>query len=135
MKYYLEKGQCHANCDKFIGTYESVVEEEGICKDCGAHCDYCKDNTQCKVCRKVKEVQYFEKEGECTADCGDLYYHHIDQKEHKAICIRCPDVNMLSCRQNPKEPKEIVGLECRNKFLLIEGKCVKTCPDGWTQGK
>lgn len=97
-------------------TYPSL---NNICETCKNDCSSCTSKFDCKKCKGNKVLQGYDCKDEC-----DLGYTSLMKTSY--ICKYCTESNCLKCSAN-----ENYCNECKKPMVLIEGKCVTSCPDGF----
>ena len=98
------------------------VDIEGYCQMCSEHCSECSpsDPSICITC--IDGFDLWDTDNTCIKPCPP-HYTSIAGK-----CVKCVDDNCIQCTSNI-EQCEPGG--CVKPMLVLNGKCVERCPDGY----
>ena len=103
-----------------FGLYANSTSRQ--CERCFDGCADCwGDYIRCTACNSSS---YLSNDGRCVPKCPTGEYGHI----HERKCIRC-DVMCATCRDGSSGEK---CLSCDVYSALHAGRCLSTCPDGYS---
>jgi hypothetical protein len=105
---------CVSNCgNNFYDTGRTCI----ACSD--LNCIKCAPQNKCKTCNKSTFL--FKQTGQCKDTCPDGFYANSQTN----TCKHCSE-GCQKCTSNGK------CFTCKKGFYLLEGKCMRTCPVGFT---
>ncbi|XP_063305210.1 proprotein convertase subtilisin/kexin type 5-like [Pelobates fuscus] len=108
---FLHEGNCLSDCPD--GYFENT---EDSCEACDGSCWTCDERkTKCLSC--VDGL--FLENNKCLPNCSLRYY-----PDEEGSCKRCPTHCNICTDQS-------TCLECSYLYLLLNGTCKATCPDGY----
>ncbi|XP_077120025.1 cysteine repeat modular protein 2-like [Ranitomeya variabilis] len=108
---FLHEGRCVPDC--LEGYYENL---EGSCETCEGSCWTCEGNKG--NCLSCVDGLYLEN-NKCLQNCSVRYY-----PDEEGICKHCP-AHCTVCAD------ERTCLECSYLYLLYNGTCKASCPNGY----
>ncbi|XP_075715555.1 uncharacterized protein LOC142750440 [Rhinoderma darwinii] len=108
---FLHEGRCLFDCPE--GYFENI---KGSCETCEGSCWTCEGSKM--NCLSCVDGLYLEN-NKCLPNCSLSYY-----PDEEGICKHCP-AHCTVCAD------EKTCLECSYLYLLFNGTCKATCPDGY----
>ena len=112
LEYYLLNNTCVNTCPE--GYYENST----VCSKCSTeNCKTCPNNV-CSECLSEFNIIKSNENVICSESCPSGYYGN------EGICKKCGDLCLRCLNEN-------TCTQCIGENLLLNGKCVSSCPDGY----